>query len=90
MARRYPLVRLIRHDANRGVNAACHTGLFTPDQSVLSRWSAMSDRGRFVRDEPAYRRIAELSFRVADRRVLHGICRIPSTELIMTLTPKPR
>jgi glycosyltransferase involved in cell wall biosynthesis len=27
LAKRYPLVRLIRHDANRGVNASCHTGL---------------------------------------------------------------
>jgi hypothetical protein len=58
----------------------------TPDQSRLARWVALSDRGRFVRGETAYRQLVSEQFAVVDTKILNNVCRIPSTELIMRVS----
>jgi 2-polyprenyl-3-methyl-5-hydroxy-6-metoxy-1,4-benzoquinol methylase len=62
---------------------------FTPNQSRISRWVAQADRGKFVRDEPTYRWLANRKFMGVEASLVRNVCRIPSTELIMRLT-KPR
>jgi SAM-dependent methyltransferase len=65
----------------------------TPTQSRVARWVAQADRGGFVRDERAYRRLGGDHFADVEARIVNNICRIPSTELIMRLVrprePKP-
>jgi hypothetical protein len=61
----------------------------TPDQSLIARWVALSDRGRFVRGETAYRQLVSEQFAVVETKVLNNVCRIPSTELIMRVN-RPR
>ena len=58
---------------------------FTPGQSRISRWVAQADRGGFVREEPAYRRLAAVQFDTVETNLVSNVCRIPSTELIMRL-----
>jgi SAM-dependent methyltransferase len=58
---------------------------FTPSQSRVARWVAKADRGEFVRDEQAYRRLGADQFSDVDAHVVNNVCRIPSTELIMRL-----
>jgi SAM-dependent methyltransferase len=58
---------------------------FTPGQSRMSRWVAQADRGRFVRDERAYRRLAGGQFAEVEGKLVSNVCRIPSTELIMRI-----
>lgn len=62
---------------------------FTASQSCISRWVAQADRGRFVRDEKAYRWLADRQFMGVEASLLRNVCRIPSTELIMRLS-QPR
>jgi SAM-dependent methyltransferase len=57
----------------------------TSEQSRIARWVAASDRGRFVRDERAYRQLAAERFADIEGRIVSNVCRIPSTELIMRL-----
>jgi SAM-dependent methyltransferase len=56
---------------------------FVPDQSAISRFVAQSDRGQFVRNEPAYRRLVSQSFAEVEGTIVRNVCRIPSIELIM-------
>jgi SAM-dependent methyltransferase len=58
---------------------------FTAEQSFIARWIAESDRGRFVRDELTYRRIASRHFSQVEATIHNNTCRIPSTEIIMRL-----
>jgi SAM-dependent methyltransferase len=57
----------------------------TPTQSSIARWVAQADRGGFVRNEPAYRRLGADQFADVEARLVSNVCRIPSTELIMRL-----
>ena len=57
----------------------------TSGQSRISRWVAASDRGRFVREERAYRQLVSERFADVESRIVANTCRIPSTELIMRL-----
>jgi SAM-dependent methyltransferase len=63
---------------------------FTPDQSAIARRVAAADRGRHVRAAPAYDALVAPYFRGISARIVHNICRIPSTERIMLLTEPMR
>jgi SAM-dependent methyltransferase len=56
-----------------------------PGQSRIARFVAEADRGRFVREEPAYRRLGAEEFVEVEANLVSNVCRIPSTELIMRL-----
>jgi SAM-dependent methyltransferase len=58
---------------------------FTSGQSRISRWVAQVDRGSFVREEHAYRRLGGEHFATVEDSLISNVCRIPSTELIMRL-----
>jgi SAM-dependent methyltransferase len=58
---------------------------FTPDQSRIARFMARNDRGQFVRDELGYVSLVKRCFADVSQRVMHGICRVPSTEIVMVL-----
>ena len=59
---------------------------FTPNQSLVSRFIANNDRGKFVRNEVGYRSLTKDLFTEIDIQIFNNVCRIPSTEIIMHLT----
>jgi len=64
---------------------------YTDDQSAIARKVAQNDRGRFVRRAEGYRRLVDGHFSAVQETVVHNVCRIPSTELILRATaPRQR
>jgi SAM-dependent methyltransferase len=61
-------------------------GVFVPEQSRAARWVLGRDRGEYVRDLPAYLRLAEAAFPAVTPHVLHDLIRIPYTHLILDCT----
>jgi len=61
-------------------------GVFVPEQSRAARWMLKRDRGQFVRELPAYLRLAGASFPTVVPHVLHRMIRIPYTHLILECT----
>lgn len=61
-------------------------GVYTDDQSGVVKWLLRSDRGKHVRTEPAYRKLAEPAFERVATTVHHDLFRIPYTVLIMECT----
>lgn len=59
---------------------------FTPNQSRVARLVAASDRGMYVRNAEGYQKLAQHAFTSVDSMVLEGVCRVPSTEIIMKLS----
>ena len=58
-------------------------GCFVPGQSRLARWALERDRGKFVRSQEEYVRLAAVCFPKVEARVRHDLLRIPYTHLIM-------
>jgi SAM-dependent methyltransferase len=58
-------------------------GCFVDGQSPLARWLLRRDRGKYVRTEPAYRRLAGAHFRQVHSTLRHDLLRLPYTHLIM-------
>jgi SAM-dependent methyltransferase len=58
-------------------------GCYTPDQPLVKRLILASDRGKFVRTEPAYRALACAAFDEVRGTVVQDLLRIPYTHLIM-------
>lgn len=59
---------------------------FAPDQSAIARFMASNDRGEFVRNERGYRDLTSGLFGNIEARVMHNVCRVPSTEITMVLS----
>jgi len=57
---------------------------FTPDQSSIARWLIEHDRGQNVRDEQAYRQLAEPFFSSITSTARHDMLHVPYTYLFMT------
>lgn len=58
-------------------------GVFAPRQSPVARYLVRHDRGKFVRDEDGYVRIASRVFPKVQATVRHDLLRIPYTHIIM-------
>lgn len=58
-------------------------GCYVPEQSAAARYLLSRDRGRFVRTEEAYRKLASQSFTKVHSGVRHDVLRIPYSTLFM-------
>lgn len=58
-------------------------GCFVPEQSRIARWALEKDRGKFVRSQEEYVRLAAVCFPRVEACVRHDLLRIPYTHLIM-------
>ncbi|MCP2126931.1 class I SAM-dependent methyltransferase [Bradyrhizobium ottawaense] len=54
-----------------------------PDQHPIARFLINRDSGQAVRDEPGYRRLAELAFPRVEVAIRHDLLRLPYTHCIM-------
>jgi len=79
------LIGLLARSLAKGGRIVTLDPCFVDGQSRIAHFMASNDRGRFVRDEEGYRRLTAASFTGAQVSVLHDTCRVPSTEIIMTL-----
>ena len=57
-----------------------------PGQSTLARWLINRDRGEFVRDESAYRGLADGRFASVRASLHHDLLRIPYTQMVLDCT----
>lgn len=60
-----------------------YDGCYVPGQSRLARWVLSRDRGKFVRSQEEYVRMASTHFSKIQPHVRHDLLRIPYTHLIM-------
>jgi cyclopropane fatty-acyl-phospholipid synthase-like methyltransferase len=58
-------------------------GVFTDSQSFIARWLVRGDRGKFVRRQEGYVRLASEVFRHVKATVHHDLLRVPYSHLIM-------
>jgi SAM-dependent methyltransferase len=84
------LLGLLANSLKSGGRVVTLDPCFAADQSRIARFMASNDRGQHVRDASAYEKLARGVFAEVWPAVIHGACRVPSTEIIMKLTqPKP-
>lgn len=58
-------------------------GCYVPEQSRVTRWLLARDRGKFVRREEDYLKLASAQFARVESYLRHDLLRIPYTHLIM-------
>jgi cyclopropane fatty-acyl-phospholipid synthase-like methyltransferase len=63
-----------------------HDGCYAPGQSAAKRYLLSRDRGRFVRTQEQYERLARSSFNSVQSDLRDDVLRIPYTTLIMICT----
>ena len=74
----------LAHGALRpGGRLVTFDGCFTPDQSRIAAWLLRMDRGKHVRPEAEYVRLASEVFPVVTAQVRHGMLRLPYTHVFM-------
>jgi hypothetical protein len=62
-------------------------GCYAPNQSRFARWMLNNDRGRFVRRQDDYARLAAAHFPTVEAHVTHRLLNIPYTHIIMVCSP---
>ena len=58
-------------------------GCYTSDQSSIARYLLSRDRGRFVRNNKEYERLARVHFRQVISHLRHDLMRVPYTLIIL-------
>ena len=76
----FGLARLALRPAGRLVT---FDGCRVPQQSRLARWLLAKDRGKFVRTQEEYLRLASARFANVELDLRHDLLRVPYTHLIM-------
>ncbi|MGA2243751.1 MAG: class I SAM-dependent methyltransferase [Verrucomicrobiota bacterium] len=80
-AKLFELARLALHSTGRLVTL---DGCYVPQQSRIARWLLANDRGKFVRTQEEYLRLASECFSNIESHLRHDRLRIPYTHLIMS------
>lgn len=78
------LFQIARAAMKPGARLITLDGVLTDDQSQVVKYLLARDRGRFVRSEADYRKIASKVFTKVESSVRHDLLRIPYTVLILT------
>lgn len=61
-------------------------GCFVPGQSWFARWMLRNDRGKFVRTQEEYLRLASQTFANCQHFIHHDLLNIPYTHIILVCT----
>src|SRR5579862_3153452 len=78
------LFQIARAAMKPGARLITLDGVLTDDQSQVVKYLLARDRGRFVRSEAGYRKIASKVFTKVESSIRHDLLRIPYTVLILT------
>lgn len=65
-------------------------GVYLPGQSHIAKWFLDNDRGKFVRNEAAYRSLLSDSFPRCELHLRHDLLRIPYSHIISKCIKSPR
>jgi SAM-dependent methyltransferase len=79
-AKLFELARRVLRPAGRLVT---YDGCYMPRQSRIARWMLAHDRGKFVRCQEEYLRLASACFSQVEPRLREDLLRIPYTHLIL-------
>jgi SAM-dependent methyltransferase len=79
-ARLFELARRALRPAGRLIT---YDGCFVPQQSRVARWLLARDRGKFVRQQEDYLKLASAHFAKVEPYLRHDLLRLPYTHLIM-------
>jgi len=60
-----------------------YDGCYVPKQSPIARWMLAHDRGKFVRTQEKYHRLASACFAKVEPRIRQDLLRVPYTHLIL-------
>ena len=77
------LFELARRVLRPGGRLVTYDGCYVPKQSRIARWMLAHDRGKFVRTQAEYLRLAAPHFSRVEPRLRHDLLRIPYTHLIL-------
>lgn len=77
------LFRLASHALKPGGSLFTLDGCYQPGQPMFARWLLDRDRGKNVRDEDGYVRLARSVFRDIKPTMLHDLLHIPCTALAL-------
>jgi cyclopropane fatty-acyl-phospholipid synthase-like methyltransferase len=80
------LFRLAYTALEPGGRMVTHDGCYAPNQSAAKRYMLSRDRGRFVRTQDQYERLARSSFNSLRTDLRDDVLRIPYSTLIMVCT----
>lgn len=83
------VINLVSRTLNAGGRVVTLDPCFVEGQSAIAQFVASHDRGKFVRDEKGYHDLVGTHFSEVEQRIVHNVCRLPSTEIIMRLA-KPK
>ncbi|MGA9799643.1 MAG: class I SAM-dependent methyltransferase [Terriglobales bacterium] len=78
------LFQIARAAMKPGARLITLDGVLIDDQSQVVKYLLARDRGRFVRSEAGYRKIASKVFTKVESSIRHDLLRIPYTVLILT------
>jgi SAM-dependent methyltransferase len=78
--RLFELARLALRPSGRLV---AFDGCYVPEQSGIARWLLSRDRGKFVRAQADYVRLASNRFKKVESHLRHDLLRIPYTHHVM-------
>lgn len=81
------LFELARRAIGPAGRLVTYDGCFTAKQSQIARWLLARDRGKFVRTQEEYLRLASLHFSEVKTHIRHDLLRMPYTHLIMCCRP---
>ena len=82
------LFELARRVLRPGGRLVTFDGCYVPRQSRIARWMLAHDRGRFVRTQEEYLRLASAHFSKVESQIRHDLLRIPYTHLILRCSGK--
>ncbi len=66
-----------------------YDGCYVPRQSRVARWLLAHDRGKFVRTQEEYARLAAAQFAIVEPQLRHDLLRVPYTHLILRCSNHP-
>ena len=83
------VLRLARGALRPGGRLVALEGCYVPGQSPVAKWMLDNDRGKFVRDEAGYRKLADQVFGDVKLEVRHDLFFIPYTKAVISMTNGP-
>jgi SAM-dependent methyltransferase len=83
------LLDLARRAMRPGGRFISYDGCYVPGQSKIAQWLLSHDRGKHIRTQEEYLRLAAARFSKVESELRHDLLRVPYTHLIMRCSLAP-